>query len=273
MGSCKALAPTAAWVHFAPRARGGREAQRAKAVVAVEGPQRDPGDPLDDEDRHHQEGHQRPGEAPDGGDTEGVTLILTGNLHSRTHRGRPGDLDYEPMGFLLSGILAPGRVVSLDQAHGGGTAWICSPGCGVAQLGGRRQGDRPGRVGKRHRDHREAGRVEVDGAGLGLVSQAVAVVHDRPHPAPAAGQVGEGDEDVEGGEGAGLAADHGLELADEQRVGMGPHGAAEHVGGHLAHHRLRSGELSVEEFFHPLQTIEHRAENLSNLACLPERAH
>ena len=78
-------------------------------------------------------------------ETEAVTLILTGNVHSRTERGRPGNADFEPMGYLLRRRLAADRVVSLMQAHGNGTAWICSRDCGVTELGGRR-GERPWRV-------------------------------------------------------------------------------------------------------------------------------
>ncbi len=78
-------------------------------------------------------------------ETEAVTLVLTGNLHSRTHRGRPGNADYEPMGYLLARRVPAGRIVSLMQAHGAGTAWICSRECGVAELGGRR-GERPWQV-------------------------------------------------------------------------------------------------------------------------------
>jgi hypothetical protein len=77
-------------------------------------------------------------------ETEAVTVVLTGNLHSRTDRGRSGNEDYEPMGYLLA-RRAPGRVVALMQAHGGGSAWICAPECGVATLGGRR-GERPWQI-------------------------------------------------------------------------------------------------------------------------------
>ena len=75
-------------------------------------------------------------------DPEAVTLVLTGNIHSRTGPGRPGNADFQPMGYLLARDSAPGRVVALDQAHGGGTAWVCTPRCGVTRLGGRR-GERP----------------------------------------------------------------------------------------------------------------------------------
>lgn len=78
-------------------------------------------------------------------ETEAVTVALTGNLHSRTRLGRPGNADYEPMGYLLARDSKPGRIVALNQAHGGGTAWICSADCGVAELGGRR-GERPWEV-------------------------------------------------------------------------------------------------------------------------------
>lgn len=76
---------------------------------------------------------------------ESVILVLTGNLHSRTRQGRPGNADYEPMGHLLARQLAPGRVVALMQANGSGTAWVCAPECGITGLGGRR-GERPWEV-------------------------------------------------------------------------------------------------------------------------------
>ena len=54
-------------------------------------------------------------------------MVLTGNLHSRTGPGIPGNADYEPMGHLLSRRVPAGRLVSLVQANGAGSAWICSP--------------------------------------------------------------------------------------------------------------------------------------------------
>lgn len=73
-----------------------------------------------------------------GGD-EAVTLVLTGNLHSRTRVGSPWDPAFEPMGYRLAALLPERRIVSLDVCHGGGSAWICTGGsaadCGERRLG------------------------------------------------------------------------------------------------------------------------------------------
>ena len=41
------------------------------------------------------------------------------------------------MGLLLLDRVAPRRVLAFDVAHEGGSAWLCSPECGVASLRGR----------------------------------------------------------------------------------------------------------------------------------------
>lgn len=71
----------------------------------------------------------------------GATLILTGNFHSRVEP-RGGS---EPMGLLVAEAVGPQRVVSLDVAHRGGTAWLClatpeGQQCGSARV--RRRGPR-----------------------------------------------------------------------------------------------------------------------------------
>ena len=71
---------------------------------------------------------------------EGIVIVLTGNVHSRVTTGTRWDADYEPMGYLLTQTIAPDRVVSLDVAHNGGTAWLCVAGddsCGSRGLRGR----------------------------------------------------------------------------------------------------------------------------------------
>lgn len=52
-------------------------------------------------------------------------VSLTGNLHSRTRKGTPWDAEYTPMGLVLEGKLPHRRVVALDVAYTGGTAWNC----------------------------------------------------------------------------------------------------------------------------------------------------
>lgn len=69
-----------------------------------------------------------------------LLLVLTGNYHSRVVEGTPWDDHYQPMALLLGRQLAAGRLVTLDVAHAGGTAWVClsdAAGCGVTELHGR----------------------------------------------------------------------------------------------------------------------------------------
>lgn len=68
----------------------------------------------------------------------GLIVALTGNIHSRLSPGTPWDPDFEPMGYLMARAAPDLRVVSLDVAHAGGTAWLCTPeGCGERRLGAR----------------------------------------------------------------------------------------------------------------------------------------
>jgi len=67
---------------------------------------------------------------------EAMHIVLTGNLHSRIAKGSRRSPDYEPMGYLLSRTLGVKRLTSLNVSHAGGSAWICAPDCGVAQLVG-----------------------------------------------------------------------------------------------------------------------------------------
>jgi hypothetical protein len=74
---------------------------------------------------------------------EGLFVVLTGNIHSRVTRGTRWSADYEPMGYLLSKAVSPERVVALDVAHSGGTAWVClagEEGCGGQRFGPRGPG-------------------------------------------------------------------------------------------------------------------------------------
>lgn len=74
-----------------------------------------------------------------------IHVVLTGNLHSRVFPGVPRNSEYEPMGYILTKALASGRVVSLDVAYAGGTAWVCNPDCGISELGSRKEGP-PGAI-------------------------------------------------------------------------------------------------------------------------------
>jgi hypothetical protein len=78
-----------------------------------------------------------------------LLLILTGNIHNRLTRGVPWNAELEPMGYLLAKRLPEARVVSLDMAYPGGTAWICfgsAPSdCRAQELGGSKAAE--GRLG------------------------------------------------------------------------------------------------------------------------------
>ena len=62
-----------------------------------------------------------------------LLVVLTGNFHSRVVRGTRQNPNQEPMGWALRDQLKEDRVVALDVAHTGGTAWVClgSGGCGT----------------------------------------------------------------------------------------------------------------------------------------------
>lgn len=72
-------------------------------------------------------------------------VVLTGNIHNRFTKGMPWDPDLEPMAYKISRhslvLQSPyARLVSLDMAYPGGTAWVCfgnAPSdCKVQELGG-----------------------------------------------------------------------------------------------------------------------------------------
>ena len=73
---------------------------------------------------------------------DAVHVILAGNMHSRISPGNRRDPNYEPMGYLLRQQVPSDRILALDVAHEGGTAWLCSPECGVVSLVGRDTGPR-----------------------------------------------------------------------------------------------------------------------------------
>lgn len=54
-----------------------------------------------------------------------LLVVLTGNIHNRLTRGMPWNAELEPMGYLLAKRLPKTRIVSLDMAYPGGTAWVC----------------------------------------------------------------------------------------------------------------------------------------------------
>ena len=69
-----------------------------------------------------------------------LLVVLTGNIHNRLTRGMPWNAELEPMGYLLAKRLPKARIVSLDMAYPGGTAWVCfgsAPSdCRAQELGG-----------------------------------------------------------------------------------------------------------------------------------------
>ena len=67
-----------------------------------------------------------------------MTIVLTGNNHSRITPGVGRNSEYEPMGYVLAGEISADHLVALNVTYGRGSAWICTPGgCGVTELSGR----------------------------------------------------------------------------------------------------------------------------------------
>ncbi|MGH9136871.1 MAG: hypothetical protein ACRD0G_07455 [Acidimicrobiales bacterium] len=66
----------------------------------------------------------------------GLVVSLTGNVHNPVVRGTEWDPDFEPMGYLAAQQLEPGRIVALDVASAGGSAWVCVDECGVHEFEG-----------------------------------------------------------------------------------------------------------------------------------------
>lgn len=62
-------------------------------------------------------------------------LILTGNIHAKLTQGLPWDANYIPFAMLLKKNV--GNMISLDADYLAGTAWICSPKCGITKIGRR----------------------------------------------------------------------------------------------------------------------------------------
>lgn len=52
-------------------------------------------------------------------------VVLTGNIHNRLTKGMPWNDRLEPMGYRLRRMQPEARLVSLDMAYPGGTAWVC----------------------------------------------------------------------------------------------------------------------------------------------------
>ena len=74
-----------------------------------------------------------------------LVIALTGNLHSRTTVGTPFDSTRENMGYLVARALPERKVLGLDVASTGGSAWICGTpdpaGCGVHSIPSRGAGE------------------------------------------------------------------------------------------------------------------------------------
>jgi len=73
-----------------------------------------------------------------------LLLVLTGNLHTRTKDGIPGDAKRPNMGAFLVKDLPSRRLVALDVSYSGGEVWSCVPDmqhCGIHPLRVARPGD------------------------------------------------------------------------------------------------------------------------------------
>lgn len=65
---------------------------------------------------------------------DAMTVVLTGNVHSRFTQGRAGNLDYRPMAYVLAQQITEREVITLDVGYGPGSAWNCSPDCGPVEI-------------------------------------------------------------------------------------------------------------------------------------------
>lgn len=54
-----------------------------------------------------------------------LVVVLTGNIHNRLTRGMPWNEELEPMAYQLRRLRPDARLVSLDMAYPGGSAWVC----------------------------------------------------------------------------------------------------------------------------------------------------
>jgi hypothetical protein len=73
-----------------------------------------------------------------------LLLVLTGNLHTRTKDGIPGDAQRPNMGAFLVKSLPNRKIVALDVSYAGGEVWSCVPDmehCGIHPLRTARPGD------------------------------------------------------------------------------------------------------------------------------------
>jgi hypothetical protein len=69
---------------------------------------------------------------------KGYSLVLTGNMHARLQLGMPWDASFKP--FALRIREKADKLLSLDLRYLAGSAWSCTPACGVdtmaASMGG-----------------------------------------------------------------------------------------------------------------------------------------
>lgn len=72
-------------------------------------------------------------------DRESVTLVLTGNLHSRTAHGAPWDENRGNMGAYIAEQWSETR--SILFTYDAGKAWLCNPDCDIKEVGGNAQSD------------------------------------------------------------------------------------------------------------------------------------
>ena len=70
---------------------------------------------------------------------ESVAIVLVGNVHARRTKGFHDDASYEPLAYRLLDF--GDRLRSLDVRYANGSAWNCSPDCGIHPLSGQSRGD------------------------------------------------------------------------------------------------------------------------------------
>jgi hypothetical protein len=125
-----------------------------------------------------------------------VFLVLTGNIHNRLTKGMPWNAELEPMGYLLAKRLPEARIVSLDMAYPGGTAWVCfgsSPSdCRSQELGGSKAAE--GRSGVELLTD-PAGEPYTGRYFTGLLTASEPAIDKAPGAAPEGDPHGEGGDD------------------------------------------------------------------------------
>ena len=66
---------------------------------------------------------------------DGIVISLTGNVHSMVSPVGEVNPGFQPMGQIATTLLGERRVIAIDVAFAGGTAWACTATCGRQAFG------------------------------------------------------------------------------------------------------------------------------------------